>query len=164
MRRYGFVRPLSFLGRLKPFFSFWQRKKRMGSKNVPLGAEETGKSGRTESSAPTGEGEDRRLQRCTATAPRPSSVCFADTFPEGKAIRCGGDRADRVVRPTGAAENRRNRRTWASALRVRWESFPRRGRDCQRTSSSTVSIRNVTGRKPSLQDSMAERGFFIQPS
>ena len=24
--------PLSFLGRLKPFFSFWQRKKRMGSK------------------------------------------------------------------------------------------------------------------------------------
>ena len=27
--------PLSFLGRLKPFFSFWQRKKRMGSKNSP---------------------------------------------------------------------------------------------------------------------------------
>ena len=27
--------PLSFLGRLKPFFSFWQRKKRMGSKKLP---------------------------------------------------------------------------------------------------------------------------------
>ena len=26
------IGPLSFLGRLKPFFSFWQRKKRMGSK------------------------------------------------------------------------------------------------------------------------------------
>ena len=28
--------PLSFLGRLKPFFSFWQRKKRMGSKKRAL--------------------------------------------------------------------------------------------------------------------------------
>ena len=27
--------PLSFLASLKPFFSFWQRKKRMGSKNSP---------------------------------------------------------------------------------------------------------------------------------
>ena len=29
--------PLSFLGRLKPFFSFWQRKKRMGSKKRSFG-------------------------------------------------------------------------------------------------------------------------------
>ena len=27
---------LSFLGRLKPFFSFWQRKKRMGSKTIHI--------------------------------------------------------------------------------------------------------------------------------
>ena len=31
--------PLSFLGRLKPFFSFWKRKKRMGSKTLPVCAE-----------------------------------------------------------------------------------------------------------------------------
>ena len=56
------------------------------------------------------------MYRCVATAPRPSSVCFADTFPggEGNPLRrgwadrgvrpygCGGrseERADRVVRP-----------------------------------------------------------------
>ena len=33
-----------------------------------------------------GAAEDMRLQRCTATAPRPSSVCFADTFPGGEGI------------------------------------------------------------------------------
>ena len=39
------------------------------------------------------------MYRCVATAPRPSSVCFADTFPggEGNPLRRG--RADRVVRP-----------------------------------------------------------------
>ena len=42
---------------------------------------------------------DQRLQRCIATAPRPSSVCFADTFPggEGNSLRRG--RADRGARP-----------------------------------------------------------------
>ena len=94
--------PLSFLGSLKPFFSFSAReRKEWVQKSVPLGAEETGRSGRTESSAPTGSVGDRRLQRCIATAPRPSSVCFADTFPggEGNPLRRG--RADRVVRPYG---------------------------------------------------------------
>ena len=45
--------------------------------------------------------EDMRLQRCTATAPEPSSVCFADTFPggEGNPLRRGW--ADRGVRPYG---------------------------------------------------------------
>ena len=59
-----------------------------------------------------------RLRRCIGTAPWPSSVCFADTFPggEGNPLRrgradrgvrpygCGGkseERADRVVRPYG---------------------------------------------------------------
>ena len=42
-----------------------------------------------------------RLHRYIGTAPRPSSVCFADTFPggEGNPLRRG--RADRVVRPYG---------------------------------------------------------------
>ena len=73
----------------------------MGSKKRFFGAEETGRSGRTESTAPTGAGEDRRLYRCVATAPRPSSVCFADTFPggEGNPLRRGW--ADRVVHPYG---------------------------------------------------------------
>ena len=58
-------------------------------------------NGRTESSAPTGAADDQRLHRCIATAPRPSSVCFADTFPggEGNPLRRG--RADRAVRPYG---------------------------------------------------------------
>ena len=52
--------PLSFLGRLKPFFSFWKRKKRMGSKTLPVCAERRqpplgkGAFEWTESSAPAG--------------------------------------------------------------------------------------------------------------
>lgn len=34
----------------------------------------------------------------------------------------------------------------------------------QSASSSSASSRKVAGRKPSLQESIAERGFFIQPS
>ena len=47
--------------------------------------------GRTGSGAPTGAAENRGLYRCTETAPRPSSVCFADTFPggEGNPLRRG---------------------------------------------------------------------------
>ena len=51
---------LSFLGRLKPFFSFWKRKKRMGSKTLPVCAERRqpplgkGAFEWTESSAPAG--------------------------------------------------------------------------------------------------------------
>ena len=73
----------------------------MGSKSVSFRAAKDEESRRTESSAPTGAAEDRRLYRCVATAPRPSSVCFADTFPggEGNPLRRG--RADRVVRPYG---------------------------------------------------------------
>ena len=75
-----------------PFFSplFGERKEWV-QKSASLGAEETGRSGRTESSAPTGAGEDRRLHGYIATAPRPSSVCFADTFPggEGNPLRRG---------------------------------------------------------------------------
>ena len=36
---------LSFLGRLKPFFSFWKGKKRMGSKPLPVCAERRDLSG-----------------------------------------------------------------------------------------------------------------------
>ena len=67
--------PLSFLGRLKPFFSFSAgERKEWVQKSVSLGVL-----------------GDRRLQRCTETAPRPSSVCFADTFPggEGNPLRRG---------------------------------------------------------------------------
>ena len=52
--------PLSFLGRLKPFFSFWKRKKRMGSKTLPVCAERRqpplgkGAFEWTESSVPAG--------------------------------------------------------------------------------------------------------------
>ena len=52
--------PLSFLGRLKPFFSFWKRKKRMGSKTLPVCAERRqpplakGAFEWTKSSAPAG--------------------------------------------------------------------------------------------------------------
>ena len=52
--------PLSFLGRLKPFFSFWKRKKRMGLKTLPVCAERRqpplgkGAFEWTESSAPAG--------------------------------------------------------------------------------------------------------------
>ena len=46
-----------------------------------------------------GAAEYWRLQRCTATAPRPSSVCFADTFPGGEGIPLRRGRADRAVRP-----------------------------------------------------------------
>ena len=51
---------LSFLGRLKPFFSFWKGKKRMGSKTLPVCAERRqpplgkGAFEWTESSAPAG--------------------------------------------------------------------------------------------------------------
>ena len=51
---------LSLLGRLKPFFSFWKRKKRMGSKTLPVCAERRqpplgkGAFEWTESSAPAG--------------------------------------------------------------------------------------------------------------
>ena len=41
----------------------------MGSKSVSLGAEETGRSGRTESSAPTGAAENRGLYRTRKMVP-----------------------------------------------------------------------------------------------
>ena len=102
---------LFFTGRGGSFLSPKEKEKNGGAKrsgrerkewvqkSVSSGAEETGKSGRTESSTLHGAAEDRRLHGCVGTAPRPSSVCFADTFPGGEGIPLRRGRADRVVRP-----------------------------------------------------------------
>ena len=109
MRRYGFVRPLSFLGRLKPFFSFWQRKKRMGSKSVPLGAKETGRSGRTESSAPTRCGGRYAAAtmhcNCSLTLIR---LLRRHLPRRGRQSAAAGIGRTGSSAPTGAVENRRN--------------------------------------------------------
>ena len=108
VRRYGFVRPLSFLGRLKPFFSFWQRKKRMGSKKRSFGC-----GGNRKKRA------DRvvrpymvrwKIEGCTDVLqllPDPHPSASQTPSPEGKAIRCGGDGADRGVRPYGCGVGRK---------------------------------------------------------
>ncbi len=113
----------------------------MGSKKRFFGAEETGRSGRTESSAPTGAVEDRRLYRCVATAPRPSSVCFADTFPggEGNPLRRGW--ADRVVHPYGCGGRSEVVTMYCccsqTLIRLLRRHLPRRGRQSAAAEKAT---------------------------
>ena len=74
--------PLFFLGRLKPFFSFWKRKKRMGSKTLPVCAERR--------QPPLGKGA---FEWTKSSAPAGVKVNFksckrADEYPRGAGRIC----------------------------------------------------------------------------
>ena len=73
-----------------------------------------------------------QLHRCIATAPRPSSVCFADTFPGGEGIPLRRGWADRVVRPYGCSGRSEVVTTYCncsqSLIRLLRRHLPRRGR------------------------------------
>ena len=113
----GFGSSLSFLHRARRFFSFskrerkeWGRKtfsagarKEWVQKDASLDAVETGGIGSMRASTPTWCGGRSEVARCVGTAPRPSSVCFADTFPggEGNPLRRGFGRTESSA-PTGA--------------------------------------------------------------
>ena len=82
VRTSGFESPLSFLGRLKPFFSFWKRKKRMGSKTLPVCAERR--------QPPLGKGA---FEWTKSSAPAGVKVNFksckrADEYPRGAGRIC----------------------------------------------------------------------------
>ena len=108
---------LFFLGRLKPFFSFWKRKKRMGSKTLPVCAERRqpplgkGAFEWTESSVPAGVKVNFKSCKRADEYPRGAGrICNAPSSrtaalgigPYNHDRKCGTrskKRADRVVRP-----------------------------------------------------------------
>ena len=107
---------LSFLGRLKPFFSFWKRKKRMGSKTLPVCAERR--------QPPLGKGA---FEWTESPAPAGVKVNFksckrADEYPRGAGRICNAPSSRTAAlgigpykHERGAAKNRRGGRTGSSA-------------------------------------------------
>ena len=108
--------PLSFLGRLKPFFSFWKRKKRMGLKTLPVCAERR--------QPPLGKGA---FEWTESSAPAGVKVNFksckrADKYPRGAGRICNAPSSRTAAlgigpykHERGAAKNRRSGRTGSSA-------------------------------------------------
>ena len=124
--------PLSFLGRLKPFFSFWQRKKRMGSKRRSFGCGGRSEERADRDGSPYGCGGRSEVAtmycNCSLTLIR----LLRRHLPRGEGNPLRRGRADRVVRPYGwggryaVAPMRWN--CSQSLIRLLRRHLPRRGR------------------------------------
>ena len=114
---YGFGSSLSFLHRARRFFSFSKReRKEWVQKSVPLGAEETRRSGRTGSSAPTRCGGKSKVATMHYNCSQTLIRLLRRHLPRrGRQSAAAGIGRTGSSAPTGAVENRRNGRTGSSA-------------------------------------------------